>query len=351
MRELIDKLTENQILTKEEWITLIGNYTPELANYAAEKARIVRQKHYGNAVYIRGLIEISNHCKNDCLYCGIRKSNTNTVRYRLTPDQILGCCKHGYKLGLRTFVLQGGEDFYFSDDVLVPLIQNIKQAHPDCAVTLSLGERSYESYKALKTAGADRYLLRHETANALHYSKLHPTAMSHANRLECLKNLKELGYQTGTGFMVGAPFQTAETLAEDMMFIAALQPAMVGIGPFIPHHETPFAQEKGGTAELTLFLLSLLRLMLPGVLLPSTTALGTIDKQHGRQNGILAGANVVMPNVSPADVRAKYMIYEDKDTASETAEFLDQLKIEMKAIGYEVVVARGDTRVGGVVEW
>lgn len=341
MKHLVEKIFEGEKLSRSEWVSLIGTFDVETREYAALLARQVREKFYGNSVYVRGLIEVTNHCKNDCLYCGIRKSNLNAERYRLSPEQILECCDYGYTLGFRTFVLQGGEDGFFSDAVLVPLIREVKRRHPDCAVTLSLGERSYDSYLALFEAGADRYLLRHETATAAHYAQLHPQQMSHAHRLECLRNLKQIGYQTGTGFMVGAPFQTAETLAADMQFVAEFQPDMVGIGPFIPHHETPFAQQPAGTVELTLFLLSLLRLMLPNVLLPATTALGTLASD-GRKNGILAGANVVMPNLSPADVRAKYMIYENKDSSSETVDALDQLKIDMKEIGCEVVVDRGD---------
>lgn len=341
MKQLVNKIFGGEKLSRSEWVDLIENFDLETREYAALLARQVRERFYGNHVYVRGLIEVTNHCKNDCLYCGIRKSNLNVERYRLSPEQILGCCDYGYTLGFRTFVLQGGEDGFFSDAVLVPLIRELKRRHSDCAVTLSLGERGYDSYLALFEAGADRYLLRHETATADHYAQLHPQQMSHAHRMECLRNLKQIGYQTGTGFMVGAPFQTAETIAADMQFIAEFQPAMVGIGPFIPHHETPFAQQPAGTVELTLFLLSLLRLMLPNVLLPATTALGTLASD-GRKNGILAGANVVMPNLSPADVRAKYMIYENKDSSSETVDALDQLKIDMKEIGCEVVVDRGD---------
>lgn len=341
MKQLVNKIFGGEKLSRSEWVDLIENFDLETREYAALLARQVRERFYGNHVYVRGLIEVTNHCKNDCLYCGIRKSNLNVERYRLSPEQILGCCDYGYTLGFRTFVLQGGEDGFFSDAVLVPLIRELKRRHSDCAVTLSLGERGYDSYLALFEAGADRYLLRHETATADHYARLHPQQMSLSHRMECLRNLKQIGYQTGTGFMVGAPFQTAETIAADMQFIAEFQPAMVGIGPFIPHHETPFAQQPAGTVELTLFLLSLLRLMLPNVLLPATTALGTLASD-GRKNGILAGANVVMPNLSPADVRAKYMIYENKDTSSETVDALDQLKIDMKEIGCEVVVDRGD---------
>lgn len=342
MKNLIDKLYRFHTLAKDEIVALINGRTPDLSNYLFEKARNTREKYYGKEVYIRGLIEISNYCKNDCYYCGIRKSNLNASRYRLTQEQILDCCHHGYELGFRTFVLQGGEDLYFTDELLVSLIGEIKRNYPECAITLSLGEKSYESYSAYFQAGADRYLLRHETANGLHYRQLHPAVMSHDNRLQCLRNLKQIGYQTGTGFMVGSPFQTAENLAEDLCFMSDLQPQMVGIGPFIPHHETPFTGQPAGTTELTLFMLALTRLFLPSVLLPATTALGTLDAS-GRTNGILAGTNVIMPNLSPMDVRKKYMIYDNKTiTGIETAEYLDLLRKEMQQIGYNVVVARGD---------
>lgn len=342
MEFLTDKLYETQSLTRDEYVQLIENQNAKLMSYAAEKARAVREGIYGQDVYIRGLIEISNHCKNDCLYCGIRRSNTSAARYRLTPEQIFNCCQHGYGLGFRTFVLQGGEDAAFTDAVMTDLIRKIKATFPDCAVTLSLGEKSEATYRAYRAAGADRYLLRHETASSEHYTQLHPREMSHSHRLECLRMLSRLGFQTGTGFMVGSPFQTAQNIADDLLLIKELQPAMVGIGPFIPHHETPFADQPGGTVEQTLFLISLLRLTLPHALIPATTALGTLDPAHGRQAGILAGANVVMPNLSPADARDKYMIYENKNTSTETVDFLDNLCKEMQQIGYKVVVHRGD---------
>lgn len=302
----------------------------------------MRQQVYGDVVYLRGLIEISSHCKNDCLYCGIRKSNVHASRYRLSPAQILDCCRAGYEIGFRTFVLQGGEDAFFTDDMLVRMIRDIKRHCPGAAVTLSLGEKTYEQYKAYYDAGADRYLLRHETANAAHYAQLHPARMSHVKRLECLRNLKSIGYQTGTGFMVGSPWQTPENLAEDLLFLLELQPQMVGIGPFIPHHETPFALQPAGTVELTLFMIAMIRLLLPNVLLPATTALGTLGQAKARQQGILAGANVIMPNLSPKDVREKYMIYDDKDTSHETVEFLDELYNEMKDVGCRISMERGD---------
>lgn len=344
MKQLIDKLRQTQTLTKEEWTWVIQNRTPEISEYLFEQARDVRKEYYGKVVYIRGLIEFTNICKNDCYYCGIRKSNTNAQRYRLTKEEILECCMHGYGLGFRTFVLQGGEDGYFSDDRMVEIVAAIKAQHPDCAVTLSIGERSYDSYRKFYEAGAERFLLRHETYNTEHYGKLHPPVLSANDRQQCLWNLKKIGYQVGTGFMVGSPYQTAENLAEDMLFIKELNPQMVGIGPFIPHIDTKFADRKAGTLELTLYMLGLLRLMIPKALLPATTALGTIDP-NGREMGILAGANVVMPNLSPISVRKKYMLYNDKiSTGDEAAESVENLKLRMKNIGYEVVVSRGDSQ-------
>ena len=307
-----------------------------------ELARKIQKEQFGNRIYTRGLIEFTNFCKNDCYYCGIRRSNRQAKRYRLTMEQILECCKSGYELGFRTFVLQGGEDGYFTDERMEEIVRTVRTSYPECAITLSLGERSRESYQRLYEAGANRYLLRHETAKASHYQKLHPPELSLSNRKRCLYDLKEIGYQTGTGFMVGSPGQTAECLAEDMLLIRELNPQMVGIGPFIPHHGTPFSGEPGGTVELTLFLLGLLRVMLPKVLLPATTALGTIDPQ-GREKGILAGANVVMPNLSPQSVRKKYELYDNKIcTGDEAAECRQCLAKRMEAIGYELVIDRGD---------
>lgn len=340
--ELADRLERDRILTKEEFTALIENRSDKLAEYVFEKARRIRHRIYGKDVYIRGLIEFTNYCGNDCLYCGIRRSNKNADRYRLTKEDILECCETGHSLGFRTFVLQGGEDGFYTDDMLVDIIKTVKKIYPDCALTLSIGEKSRESYEKYFDAGADRYLLRHETADSCHYSKLHPTSLSLENRKRCLYDLKEIGYQTGSGFMVGSPFQTAECLAEDMIFLHELQPHMVGIGPFIPHHDTPFADEKQGTLELTLFMLGLLRLMLPNVLLPATTALGTIDP-NGREMGILAGANVVMPNLSPKGVRKKYLLYDNKIcTGDEAAECRQCLERRMNKIGYCIAVSRGD---------
>ena len=342
MKQLVDKLYHTGDLEPDEYRILINNRNEEVYGYLSEKAREVRVRHYGHDVYIRGLIEFTNYCRNDCYYCGIRKSNRSAQRYRLTAEQILECCKTGYGLGFRTFVLQGGEDGYYTDEKMVSIIRSIKRTFPDCAVTLSIGERSYESYKAFYDAGADRYLLRHETADEGHYAMLHPAKMSPENRKKCLYDLKRIGYQVGCGFMVGSPFQTTDQIVEDLLFIKEFGPHMVGIGPFIPHHATPFAGEKAGTLELTLYLLAIIRLMLPDVLLPATTALGTIDP-HGRELGILAGANVVMPNLSPKSVRDKYMLYDNKIcTGDEAAECRYCLEKRMENIGYRIVVSRGD---------
>lgn len=340
MKRLIDKLYTEHTLEKEEFTALISECAE--SEYLFEKSREIRHKIYGKDVYIRGLMEISSHCGNNCLYCGIRCANKNAQRYRLSAKQILECCENGYNLGFRTFVLQGGEDEYFTDDIICRIVYEIKNKYPDCAVTLSLGERSRESYSKLRSAGADRYLLRHETANKAHYERLHPKNMSFDNRIKCLYTLKELGYQTGSGFMVGSPYQTAENLAEDMLFLKELNPHMVGIGPFIPQHDTPFRDMTAGTAELTLYMIALLRLMLPCALLPSTTALGTIDPL-GREKGILAGANVVMPNLSPVDVRKKYELYDNKIcTGDEAAECKNCMAKRMESIGYRIVTDRGD---------
>lgn len=343
MNNLVDKLEQTQSLSKEEWSALIRGRTPGTADYLFERAREVRHRYYQHDVYIRGLIEFTNYCKNDCYYCGIRRSNRNARRYRLSKEQILDCCETGYKLGFRTFVLQGGEDGHYTDEVLTDIVRTIRSRFPDCAITLSIGERSYDSYRQLYEAGADRYLLRHETYDPQHYGKLHPETLTAGHRQQCLRNLREIGYQVGTGFMVGSPWQTPENLADDMLFLKELNPQMVGIGPFIPHHDTPFADQPAGTLELTLFMLGLIRLMLPKVLLPSTTALGTIAPD-GREKGILSGANVVMPNLSPTDVRKDYLLYDNKIcTGDEAAECRNCLERRMNSIGYNVVVARGDS--------
>ena len=338
---LIDRLERDCVLTFDEYLTLI-EHRDECRDYLAQKAAAVRDRIYGKRVFIRGLIEFSNYCKNNCYYCGIRAETRNLQRYRLTVDEILNCADSGYSLGFRTFVLQGGEDTHYSDEDFCKVITTIKQKYPECAVTLSLGERSFESYKALKEAGADRYLLRHETCNKEHYEKLHPAAMSYANRMRCIDDLKSLGYQVGVGFMVGSPYQTNDDLANEMLFIKQVNPQMVGIGPFIPHRDTPFGDRTAGTAELTTFMLSLIRLTLPNVLLPATTALGTIDPM-GREKGIMAGANVLMPNLSPADAKSKYMLYDGKIcTGDEAAQCVECLKLRIEKTGCHIVTDRGD---------
>ncbi len=340
--DLIDKLEKQNSLSVEEYTFLLENLTEEAAKYLKEKAIKARKTVYGNSVFIRGLIEISNICKNDCLYCGIRKSNKNCDRYRLTEEEILSCCEKGYLLGFRTFVLQGGEDGCYTDDFLVHLIKKIKEQYPKCAVTLSLGERSKESYKALYDAGADRYLLRHEAKNGELYRKLHPENMSLENRLKCLKALKEIGYQVGCGFMVGAPYQTIENIAEDLKFIEGFKPQMCGIGPFVSHKDTVFKDFPNGSSDLTCKLLSIIRLINPKILLPATTALGTVSGD-GREKGILSGANVIMPNLSPEKAKEKYDLYDNKlNTGLENGENLEELKKKIREIGYEIVTDRGD---------
>lgn len=342
MKEYIDRLRDGETLSRADLMTLLSERDAAVQDYAIEQAVQVRQRIYGRDIYIRGLVEISNYCKNDCYYCGIRSGNRRASRYRLPPEQILDCCREGYELGFRTFVLQGGEDGWFTDERLAPVIRDIKREYPDCAVTLSLGERTHESYRRLYEAGADRYLLRHETATEEHYRKLHPENLSLADRKKCLWDLKKIGYQVGAGFMVGSPGQTLAYLVEDLLFIRELSPHMVGIGPFLSHQDTPFAHEPNGDLDLTLFLLALIRLMLPKVLLPSTTALGTLHPE-GRKLGILAGCNVVMPNLSPSGVREKYLLYDNKiATGLEAAESIDLLKKQMEEIGYKIVCARGD---------
>lgn len=342
LHELIDRLHKEHTLTRGEFITLIKERDEENASYLASLAREEAVKIYGNGVFPRGLVEFTNYCKNNCYYCGIQGSNQHANRYRLSKDEILSACENGYQLGYRSFVLQGGEDPHYSDDVMVPIVSEIRKRYQDCAITLSLGERSKESYQKLYDAGADRYLLRHEAATPELYQKLHPESLSLKNRIQCLWNLKEIGYAVGTGFMVGAPYQTVENLVDDLLFIQKLDPKMVGIGPFVPHHDTKFKDYPSGTVELTTYLTSILRLMNPHLLLPATTALGTIDPR-GREKGILAGANVVMPNLSPVAVRKDYSLYDNKIcTGEEAAECAGCLGRRLASIDYELVFTRGD---------
>ena len=342
MTDIVEKLYRTGDLTNDELSALIKTDDTSAAELLKKYADETRRKYYGKKVFLRGLIEISSYCKNDCLYCGIRRSNKSAERYRLSKEEILSCCKNGYELGFRTFVMQGGEDSFFTDEVMADIISEIRRSYPDCAITLSLGERSRESYKLFKEAGADRYLLRHEAASPELYSKLHPAELSLEKRKECLFALRELGYQVGAGFMVGAPFQTVDHIICDLRFLQELQPQMIGIGPFIPHHNTPFAEEKGGTLELTLRLLGILRLMFPRVLLPATTALGTIAP-NGRELGLMTGCNVVMPNLSPVMVRKKYDLYDNKIcTGEEAAECRGCLQRRIESAGYEIAIERGD---------
>lgn len=340
--ELVDRLYHTQHLETKEYEELIVLADDVLQAYLSKLARIRQKEYFSNKVYIRGLIEISNICRNDCYYCGIRKSNDKAIRYRLKKEEILECCELGYRLGFRTFVMQGGEDGYYTDAILMEILREIKSYFPDVAITLSLGERSKESYCNLKKAGADRYLLRHETANEDHYQILHPKSMSYQRRMDCLQLLKDIGFQTGCGFMVGSPGQTIRHLARDLKFIEQFRPQMCGIGPFIPHKDTPFREEEPKNVNLTYVLLSVIRLMLPNILLPATTALGSLV-EDGREQGILSGANVVMPNLSPSSVRDKYMLYNNKlSTGAESAQALDELRGRMAVIGYEIVTERGD---------
>lgn len=347
MKELIERLERERDLTNAEFAVLLDQSSGADRDFLFERARAVRDAHYGRKVYIRGLIELTNYCKNDCLYCGIRKSNASCERYRLTKEQILSCCENGYALGFRTFVLQGGEDGWYTDERMTDIVRAMRQAYPDCAITLSLGERGRESFKRLYDAGANRYLLRHETADEAHYARLHPVSMTLTHRLQCLRDLKEIGFQTGAGFMVGSPYQTTECIVRDFRFLQELKPQMVGLGPFIPHHATPLKDFPAGSTERTLLCLSIVRLLLPNVLLPATTALATIDGD-GRIKGMNAGCNVVMPNLSPLEDRSKYLLYDNKaSSGEEAAESLRALREHLAAAGYEVVIDRGDYKGEG----
>ncbi len=348
-KELIQQLAAEENLSDAALLQLLNGHTEEDKEFLFSLAREKRERYYGKEIYLRGLIEFSNYCKNDCRYCGIRCSNTNAERYRLSKEEILDCCTQGYALGFRTFVLQSGEDLSYSTKDICDIVYHIRSRFPDCAVTLSIGEKSRAEYQAYFDAGAERYLLRHETADKAHYRHLHPEALSLENRIRCLYDLKEIGYQVGCGMMVGAPGQTKECLLSDFRFMQELQPEMIGIGPFIAHHDTPFRDMPNGTVEETLWLLGLLRLFFPYALLPATTALGTLDPL-GREKGVLAGANVVMPNLSPRGVRKKYLLYDGKIcTGDEAAECRRCMSLRMERIGYQVVEKRGDCYLHGPV--
>lgn len=342
MQDLVMELREKRILTRDGFreILTTDKYDSSLFKSADE----IRQSVYGKDVYIRGLIEFTNYCKNDCYYCGIRCSNKNAVRYRLTKEDILECCREGYELGFRTFVLQGGEDPYFTDERICDIVGSIRKEFPDCAITLSIGEKSYESYLAYYNAGANRFLLRHETAESDHYNKLHPECMKLEARKKCLFDLKKIGYQVGSGFMIGSPFQTIDNIISDLEFLHELQPDMIGIGPYIVHKETPFKEYESGSVEMTVKLIAILRHMFPYALIPATTALGTLHPE-GREMGLRAGANVVMPNLSPRAYRKLYDLYENKlSTGEEAAQSRAALEKKVEAAGYRVVTAIGNVK-------
>lgn len=340
--DIIDRLAVGDALSHDEWMVLLSSLSADEREYLRAKAQEVAVRHYGKGIFVRALLEISSYCKNNCYYCGIRASNRNAQRYRLAKEEILSCCKEADVLGFNTFVLQGGEDPFQNDAWVVDVVRSIRAAYPDKAITLSVGERSAEAYAAFKGAGANRFLLRHETRNDEHYSQLHPSMMSSENRRECLFTLKRLGFQTGSGMMIGSPGQTDEHLYEDIRFLEELQPQMIGIGPFLPATNTPFENESHGSADKTILMLSLLRLRFPNVLLPATTALATLCPD-GMERAILAGANVVMPNISPVEQRKKYSIYDNKkSTGAESAQQMQQLEDRLNAIGYHIDYTRGD---------
>ncbi|ENJ9655296.1 [FeFe] hydrogenase H-cluster radical SAM maturase HydE [Clostridium botulinum] len=341
LKEIIDELYEKNNTSNDKLLYLLNNIDKDSKKYLISKSHKTSLKYYDNKVYLRGLIEFTNYCKNSCLYCGISCRNNNAQRYRLSKEEILNCCRKGYSLGYRTFVLQGGEDPYYTDDKIINIVKSIKNLFPDCAITLSIGEKDYDIYKKFYEAGADRYLLRHETASKNLYEKLHPD-MSFENRRRCLKNLKEIGYQVGAGFMIGLPKQTNEDYVNDLVFLKELKPHMVGIGPFIPHKDTVLKNQSAGTLQKTTTLLALIRLLLPEVLLPATTALGTINPM-GREEGLKAGANVVMPNLSPTNVRDKYMLYDNKIcTGDEAAECRKCIENRINNAGFSLDLTRGD---------
>ncbi len=342
MNNIISKFIDTHSLTVEEYESLLNNITDEEKEILKNEAVKLATSVYGKKIYARGLIEFSNYCKNNCYYCGIRSGNKNCERYRLTKEQIYNCCDIGYELGFRTFVLQSGEDLFYNDDLMTEIISHIRNKFPDCAITISIGEKEKETYQKYFDAGANRYLLRHETANKEHYEKIHPKEMSYEHRMKCLQDLRDIGYQVGAGFMVECPYQTNLNLAHDLKFIEEFKPEMCGIGPFIPHKDTIYKNEKAGTLEKTLLLLSIVRIIWPNVLLPATTALGTIHPL-GREMGVQHGANVVMPNLSPTEVRSKYLLYDNKIcTGDEAAECKNCMSARMKRIGYDLVIDRGD---------
>ncbi|MGF6907722.1 [FeFe] hydrogenase H-cluster radical SAM maturase HydE [Fusobacterium sp. PH5-44] len=343
---LIDRLNKNGFLKEDEYKVLLDTYTEEDFLYAKKLSNKITKEIFGNKIFIRALIEFTNYCKNNCYYCGIQNSNQNITRYRLGKEEILRCCTTSVNLGFKTFVLQGGEDIFFTESIMIDIIKTIRETYPMCAITLSIGEKEESEYRAYYNAGANRFLLRHETADFVHYNKIHPTNLSLENRINCLYKLKEIGYTIGAGFMVGSPFQTIESIVKDLIFLQKLRPHMIGVGPFIPHKDTVFKDQPSGNLELTLFIISLLRIMLKNVLLPATTALASLSK-YGRIKGILHGANVIMPNLTPQEKRKQYMLYNDKlSDGTEAGENIKELIEELNSIGYEISYERGDWKNG-----
>ncbi len=343
MRCLVDKLREKHELASDEYRALLLTRNPQDVEYLLSQAREVAQENFGKGIYLRGLIEISNVCRNDCLYCGIRCSNSHVSRYTLTHEQVIACCEQGYRIGFRTFVIQGGEWDEKRSQWIADMIRDIRQHWPDCAITLSLGEHPRETYALWREAGANRYLLRHETRNERLYGLLHPRGMSHAHRLQCLDWLKDLGYQVGTGIMVGSPFQTIGSIVEDIQYLTAFKPHMIGLGPFVPQHDTPLGRFRAGSVDMTARLYAIMRLAIPQALIPSTTAMATLAPD-GRLRGILAGANVVMPNLSPTDTRKLYSLYDNKASlGAESAQGVKELADELSLIGYHIDWSRGDS--------
>lgn len=312
MFDIIAKAENTHDLRKDEIVQLLttDEYNGEL--FAA--ADRVRSKYVGDDVHLRGLIEFSNICKQNCLYCGLRRENRKINRYRLTPEQIIDFAGKAKTYGYRTVVLQSGEDENFDVATMQRIIREIKAM--DMALTLSVGEKTKEEYAAYREAGADRYLLRIETTDKQLYEKLDP-GMSFDNRKRCLRDLKELGFEVGTGCMVGLPGQTLESLADDILFFKEIDADMIGIGPFIPNADTPLSEEKGGTFTLSLKVMAITRLLLPDINIPATTAMESLD-HNGRVIALGSGANVVMPNVTEGDYRKWYALYPGKICINDT---------------------------------
>ena len=312
MNTIIQKAKETHELSRDEIIALLkdDSINEELFKAADE----VRKKYLGDEVHLRGLIEFTNICKRNCMYCGLRRDNKSLNRYRLSHEEIIDFAKKAVSYGYKTLVLQGGEDDYYTVERLVPIVKDLKAL--GVALTLSIGERPFEEYEALKKAGADRFLLRIETTDKELYEKLDP-GMSHENRIQCLKNLRKLGYEVGSGCLVGLPGQKIESLADDILFFKELDVDMNGIGPFIPNEDTPLKDAEGGQFELALKVMAIVRLLLPDINIPATTAMETLNKQ-GRVIALQCGANVVMPNVTEGEYRKLYALYPGKICTGDT---------------------------------